>query len=69
MASPPATPDVADPGAGRSSVEMHGTYLSKGPPLAALRADTRCIIIIYLFTLRNVIKHEMKQSIQQVRRY
>lgn len=26
MASPPATPEVADPGDGRSSVAMHGTY-------------------------------------------
>ena len=49
MASPPATPDVADPGAGRSSVEMHGTYLSKGPLLAALRADTRYIFYYNIF--------------------
>jgi len=30
IARPPATPEVADPGAGRSSTEMQGTYLRLG---------------------------------------
>merc|ERR1719253_1863427 len=41
MARPPATPEVADPGAGRSSVEIHGTYLREAPFDLALRAVVR----------------------------
>lgn len=35
MASPPATPEVAEPGAGRSAVGMQSTYLRLGPLPAA----------------------------------
>jgi hypothetical protein len=38
MARPPATPEVADPGDGRSSIEMHGTYISLEGYLAIERA-------------------------------
>ena len=38
IASPPATPEVAFPGAGSSSLEIHGTNLRRGFPTAALSA-------------------------------